>query len=139
MSYCFFYDGILNIVAIGLAILAIFGVIFTFFKVRKLLVIITVLQQVNYSKSEPLPSFIYKTLQSTTSPPSEFDLMLEKFSWNHASVLISSLVICMLLVIVLKQCYSKRKLQCTQIVFELTNGEECVLIPVLSLHLCPSF
>ena len=130
---------ILNIVAIGLAILAIFGVIFTIFKVRKLLVIITVLQQVNSAKSEPLPSFIYKTLQSTTPPPSEFDLMLENFSWNHASVLISSLVICMLLVIVLKQCYSKRKLQCTQIVFELTNGGECVLIPVLSLPLCPSF
>lgn len=35
--------------------------------------------------------------------------------------------------------FSKRNLKCTQIILELTTGGECVLVPVLTLPLCPSF
>lgn len=86
-----------------------------------------------------LPSFIYKSKEITTPEPSDFQLLLSNFSWNHASVLISSFVIFILLVLTLYYFYNKQKYRYTKIVLELTNGHECILIPVLNLPLCPSF
>lgn len=84
-----------------------------------------------------LPSNIYKSKEITTPEPSDFQLLLSNFSWNHASVLISSFVIFILLVLTLYYFYNKQKHRYTKI--KLTNGHECILIPVLNLPLCPSF
>lgn len=52
---------IIDFVALAISIIAIFGVIFQFLKVRKLLAIIAILQSIAPVKSEPqIPSFIYK-------------------------------------------------------------------------------
>lgn len=131
---------IVDFVALGIAILAILGFIFMFFKVRKILAIISILQQVKQVKSESaLPSFVYKPFQPATSSPTEFESLLQEFSWNHASVLLSSIVISVLFVFSMYHWFSKRNLKCTQIILELTTGGECVLVPVLTLPLCPSF
>lgn len=52
---------IIDFVALAISIIAIFGVIFQFLKVRKLLAIIAILQSIAPVKSESqIPSFIYK-------------------------------------------------------------------------------
>lgn len=97
-------------------------------------------QQLLFVRSKSaLPSFIYKSKELTTPKPSDFQLLLSNFSWNHASVLINSFVIFILLVLTLYYFYNKQKHRYTKIVLELTNGHECILIPVLNLPLCPSF
>ena len=44
-----------------------------------------------------LKSFIYKSLSTPTSAPSEFELLMENCSWNHASVMINASAILILL------------------------------------------
>lgn len=122
-----------------ISILSSFGV-HLFMKHKYFLLIQVFIHQLHFVKSESaLPSFIYKSKELTTPEPSDFDLLLSNFSWNHASVLISSFVICILLVLTFYYFYNKQKHRYTKIVLELTNGHECILIPVLNLPLCPSF
>lgn len=133
-------NDIVDFVALGIAILSLVGFIFMFFKVRKLLLIVSILKQVKQAKSESeIPSFVYKSFQPATSSPTEFEYLLQNFSWNHASVLLSSFVISILFFFTVFLLYSKSKLKCTQIILELTTGGECILVPVLTLPLCPSF
>lgn len=131
---------IIDFVALGISIIAILGVIFTFLKLRKLLTVITILQTTASVKSESqIPSFIYKVESTPTPDPSEFDLLIQNFSWNHASVIMNAIVVLLLLFCFLYNFYLRRKNRFTQIVIELTTGGECIFIPVLNLPLCPSF
>lgn len=132
---------IIDFIALAISIIiAIFGVIFTFLKVRKLLAIIAILQSTTPLKSESqIPSFIYKALSTPTPVPSDFDLLIQNFSWNHASVLMNAIVVSLLLFCFLYNFYLQRKNRFTQIVIELTTGGECIFVPVLNLPLCPSF
>lgn len=132
---------IIDFIALAISIIiAIFGVIFTFLKVRKLLAIIAILQSTTPLKSESqIPSFIYKALSTPTPVPSDFDLLIQSFSWNHASVLMNAIVVSLLLFCFLYNFYLQRKNRFTQIVIELTTGGECIFVPVLNLPLCPSF
>lgn len=115
--------------------IAIFGVIFTFLKVRKSLAIIAILQSTTPAKSESqIPSFIYKALST-----SDFDLLIQNFSWNHVSVLMNAIVVSLLLFCFLYNFYLQRKNRFTRIVIELTIGGECIFLPVLNLPFCPSF
>ena len=133
------FNAILIFVTMSIAVLSFLACIWSFFKIRKLIAMVTVLQQVSSVKSEA-PSFIYelhpKVKDSDTSINSQ---LLTDFSWNHASVIISSLVMCTLLCIVLFQWYKSQGRKCTKIMIEITSGGECVLIPVIQLPLCPSF
>lgn len=88
---------IVDFVALRIAILSSVGLIFLFFKVRKLLLIVSILKQGKQAKSESeIPSFVYKPFQPATSSPTEIEYLLQNFSWNHASVLLSSFVISIL-------------------------------------------
>ena len=55
----------------------------------------------NVHKVRTIPSFIYKSIKPTTPETSDFDIFIEDFNWSHASVVISSSVIRILLAIVL--------------------------------------
>lgn len=132
---------IIDFIALAISIIiAIFGVIFTFLKVRKLLAIIAILQSTTPLKSESqFPSFIYKALSTPTPVSSDFDLLIQNFSWNHDSVLMNAIVVSLLLFCFLYNFYLQRKNRFTQIVIELTTSGECIFVPVLNLPLCPSF
>ena len=131
---------IIDFVALGISILAILGFIFTFLKVRKLLAVIAILKSTAPVKSDPqAPSFIFKSLSTPTPAPSEFELLMQNFSWNHASVLINAIAILILLFCFLYKFHLQRKNKFTQIIIELTTGNECIFIPILNLPLCPSF
>lgn len=91
-------------------------------------------------KSESqIPSFIYKAFSTPTPVPSDFDLLIQNFSWNHAFVLMNTIVVSLLLFCFLYNLHLQRKNRFTQIVIELTTGGECIFVPVLNLPLCPSF
>lgn len=102
---------IIDFIALAISIIiTIFGVIFTFLKVRKLLAIIAILQSTTPLKSESqIPSFIYKALSTPTPVPSDFDLLIQNFSWNHASVLMNAIVVSLLLFCFLYNFYLQRK------------------------------
>ena len=68
-----------------------------------------------------------------------FESLQTDFGWNHVSVLLSTLVLCILFSMVFYHWYQSRNRKCTKIVLELTTGGECILVPVLHLPLCPSF
>lgn len=54
-------NDIIDFVALGIAILSLVGLIFMFFKVRKLLLIVSILKQVKQAQSESeMPYFVYK-------------------------------------------------------------------------------
>lgn len=109
-------------------------------KIRKLLAIIAILQSTTPLKSESqISSFIYKALSTPTPVPSDFDLLIQNFSCNHASVLMNAIVVSLVLFCFLYNFYLQRKNRFTQIVIELTTGGECIFVPVLNLPLCPSF
>lgn len=131
---------IIDFVDLAISIIAIFGVIFTFLKVRKLLAIIAILQLTTPVKSKSkIPSFNYKALSTHTPVPSDFDLLIQHFSWNHASVLLNAIVVSLLLFCFLYNLYLERKNRLSQIVIELTTSGACIFVPVLNFQLCPSF
>lgn len=70
---------------------------------------------------------------------SDFDLLIQNFSWNHVSVLMNAIVVSLLLFCFLYNFYLQRKNRFTRIVIELTIGGECIFLPVLNLPFCPSF
>ncbi|CAC5361643.1 unnamed protein product [Mytilus coruscus] len=102
---------------------------------------ILVLQQVVKSKSDNIPLFIYHKV--TETPASNDISVIEKFitsefTWLHASVILSCLVLVLLSVLVYF-LYRQRNSKCTRVYLEITSGGDCVTIPIISLSLCPSY
>lgn len=99
-----------------------------------------ILQQFVKCTSATIPSFIFQ-ISSTAAPSNGFVLkkfFQTEFSWVHASVIMSTLVLLFLFILV---CflYRSRRAKCTTIYVEITSGGDCVIVPVLTLSLCPSY
>ena len=132
-------NAILIFITMAIAVLSFIGCIWSFFKIRKLVAMITVLKQISSVKSEA-PSFVYQVHPQTEAQQSSyFDEIMADLSWNHASVIMSTIVICILLTLVLHNWYKSKDLKCTKLMLEFTTGGECVVLPILNLPLCPSF
>lgn len=134
---------ILTFSALGIGSLAIIFNIFVFCKLRNLSTALLVAQQISKSRAEEIPSFIYHKLTSTSqaTPSSVSDLekfFSSQFSWIHASVILSCLVL-LFLIFVIYYLHRSKKSKCTQIVLEITSGGDCVVVPILRLSLCPSY
>lgn len=134
-------NAILIFVALGIASFTFLIVIYIFFKFRNMATAILVLQQFAKVKSQSVPSFIYEkiTQAPTATEPSVIEKFItSEFSWLHASVVLSSIVLIFLTVLVC--ClYRSRKSKCTTIYLEITSGGDCITVPIQSLSLCPSY
>ena len=129
----------LAISSLGVAIVAICASAYMFFKMRKMSVALLVLQQVQNVSSQTLPSFIYKVeTEKDEDSDNTVELLTSEFSWVHASIIIGVLVMC-IMTIVLVVLYKIKSKKGTFLALELTSGGSCVMVPLMSLSLCPSY
>ena len=130
-------DKIILYATAAVAIFSLIAFIVTFLKLRKVLVILTVLQNVNINKANAstLPSLVYKNDNTTPAPTELFfkiDLTIDHY--------ILAMCILILLFLVSKLIYKyKNKCSKTVLLAELTNGETCVHIPLRAMSLCPNY
>ena len=135
---------IVSFCSLGIAILSLFAFAFLFCKTRKIAMTMTIMQQMSHTKSQSVPSFIY--VKPTQLPQAEQDDIMDRvksffsseFSWVHASVILSILVLIFLLFVIC-YLYKSKHNRCTSLVLEVTCGGDCVVIPILDLSLCPSY
>ena len=131
---------IITFVSIGIAVLSLVMCIILFIKTRKLALAVLVLQQIPNTKSQTVPSFIYKNVASpsTEQPVPSLEWFTKEFAWDHASVIIGSIVFIMLCIIIV--ClYKSKSCKGSSISLELTSGGDCVVVQLLDLSLCPSY
>ena len=137
-------NAILSLCSLGIASLSIFAFVFLFCKTRKMAMTLAILQQFSNVKSQSVPSFIY--VKPTQLSQADSDNTMERvtsffsseFSWVHASVILSIIVLLFLFILICYLYKSKQK-RCTSLVLEVTCGGNCVVIPILDLSLCPSY
>ena len=129
-------NAILILVTMGTTVLSSLLLFWTFFKLRKMATAITVLQQCQRIESLPttVPSFIYKSNQPVNSSE-VFNLDLTVLKWDQA-IFAVVFVMCCLLIYLLFRIRSKN--ETPKICVEVTNTQQCVLIEIASLPLCPS-
>ena len=129
-------DDILLYVTMATSGLCLVALAVTLIKLRKVLIILSVLQNARPIKAATLPSFHYKVL--TTAPPKTLafiqDLEIDMHHWIIALLVIILIVILILSIILVKKRNKKSKL-----ILELTSGKHCVQITLKHLPLCPSY
>ena len=129
-------NDIILYIATAIAIFSLVAFILTFLKLRKVLIILSVLQNAQKTKASTLPSFIYQNVKTTARPQKffleEVDITIE----HYILVLcIGILFLTILLAIYTMQCKSRR----TLIIAEITNGESCIQVPLRILTVCPTY
>lgn len=116
--------------------LCLFALIFVFLKLRKLVIMITFLKstQLKQVSASTVPSFIYKRKPVSTEAPNLFEsLTLELDHYILALSICSFLFLLLVVLYLLKK--QKRK---NELVIELTNGQHCVRLALITLSLCPN-
>lgn len=136
-------NAILIFITFTIGFLSFITCICLFYKVRKMATAMFILQQVSQAKSQTVPSFIYHaptTRQNSADDETNIinNFISSEFSWIHASVVLSITVL-VLLVIIMIFVYKKKSKKATIIALEITSGGNCVIVPVVSLSLCPSY
>ena len=133
-------NSILTLVAMAIAIVALALFVWTVFKLRAMAATIAVLQQARNVRGLPttLPSFIYKTEKPVipNSTLDMFDFNVTVISWEHA-IFAFLVIICLLLICILYKMKSKNYDE-PRICIEITNTQQCILIELATLPLCPS-
>ena len=131
-------DDILLYCTTAVAGLCLFLLIFVFLKLRKLLILITLLKSTHLQQvsASTVPSFIYKQNKPINTEESNFfdklDLELDHY--------ILALSVCTFLFIVSVTFYLLHlRRQKNALVVELTNGQHCVRVPLITLSLCPNY
>lgn len=128
------WDDIMLYCTTAVAIISLTFVLLLCVKMRKLIIIVSVLQKAQISKASTLPSFVYTKKQTTAEPSFTETIDLTVNHYVLALVLITLLLVIIQLV---KKC-NFRHLS-TVLIIEITNGKECVHIPLHYLSLCPSY
>ena len=131
-------DDILLYCTTGVAGFCLFALMLTIIKLRKVLIILSVLKTTNVKEVQAatLPSFVYNKPTATEEPLNYFWDELD-LTYDHYILTIVSIT--MLLVIVIFVKTFRRKGSNTEILVEITNGLSCVHIPLHSLSMCPSY
>ena len=108
-------------------------------KLRKMSIALSVMQQVVHVKSQTLPMLVYqKPSVSTEKPVSLEQLILSEISWVHGVFILCMCIIFILIVFLCILLYKKRS-RGTILHLEVTSGCHCVMVPIMSLPLCPSY
>ena len=105
---------------------------------KKVLIVLSVLRTTNIQQVQvaTLPSFVYNKPAVTEAPLNYF---WDELDLTYDYYLLTIVSIIMLLVIIILIKMFRRKRSSTEIVVEITNGFSCVLIPIHSLSMCPSY
>ncbi|MES9881484.1 MAG: envelope fusion protein [Sedimenticola sp.] len=130
-------NGILILVALGIGIA--FGILglWAFRKIRKLSTAVLVLQKLQKAHGLPThPSFIYSQVTDSVESVNSniFDIELE---WNHVTF-VFNLIILLCLVIIIVKLVRKRNTENPYICLEISTAEQCLLLPIMKMPLCPS-
>lgn len=129
-------NDILLYITTSIAAFSLFAFVLTFLKLRKVLVLISALQNAQRIKASTLPSFIYKNDKTTAQPPTFF-LLEADVTIEHYILVICLLIL--FLIIILVTYTIKRKSKQTVLLAEVTNGESCEHIPLRTLTVCPNY
>lgn len=127
-------NDILTYISFILAISASLVCIMLFLKHRQLMAMMTMMNQIQYTKAFETNYIFEKT--TTESPINIIDSIKENITWDHLIFAVNMilLMLCISLVIQMRDTT-----KCgTTIILELTSGSTCVMIPLLTLSLCPS-
>lgn len=129
-------ENIILYVSSAMAAFCMIAFVLTWLKLRKVLIIVSVLQNSQGAQASTLPSFIYKNEKPTEQPPKFFletvDITVEHF--------ILVICICILFLTIIMAIYIVRcKSRGTVLLAEITNGETCVHIPLRTLTVCPTY
>ncbi|XP_062585400.1 uncharacterized protein LOC134247076 [Saccostrea cucullata] len=122
---------IITLVSLCLAALCLVICILLCIKVRKICTTLLILKEVQQASSKDIPSFIYRKPVMATPPNDTID-WLSEFTWVHASVIISVIVLG-ILVIVMYLLYKAKCKKGSVVALELTSGGDCVIIPITQL------
>ncbi|KAL4240352.1 hypothetical protein ACF0H5_001142 [Mactra antiquata] len=108
--------------------------IWTIMRVRKLCVVVAVLQKSTSCKALPssMPSFIY-TPAPTANEKSPFLIDID-LTWEHANFIVLTLIVITFIVLLYK--YLRHRHRAT-LCLEVAAGMDCILIDVMTLPLCP--
>lgn len=129
-------DDILLYITTAIAAFSLVAFVLTYLKLRKVLVIISVLQNAQKIEASTLPSFIYQNDKTTAQPPKFFlsgaDVTIEHY--------ILAICMCILLLTISMAVYTiKCKSKRIILLAEVTNGESCEHIPLRTLTVCPNY
>lgn len=110
-------------------------------RVKTLALALLIVKNITSVHSQSLPSFIYH--KATPAPDIKASSSLENFfkselSWIHA-ILVICFIIIFIQLIVIYFLYKSKPSKNTKVILELTSGGECVIIPLITLPLCPSY
>lgn len=110
-------------------------------RVKTLALALLIVKNVISVHSQSLPSFIYH--KATPAPDIKASSSLEnvfksELSWIHA-ILVICFIIIFIQFIVIYFLYKSKPSKNTKVILELTSGGECVIIPLITLPLCPSY
>ena len=129
-------DDILLYVTMTTTGLCMVALVFTLVKLRKVLIILAVLQNARPIKAATLPSFHYKVITTATPKPLAFidDLEIDMHHW-----IIALLIFILIVIVILSIIIVKKRSKSSKLILELTSGKHCVQITLKHLPLCPSY
>ena len=130
-------NAILIFISSTLTISSVVVMVWMYFKIQKLSMTVLMLQQMQMADAmSTLPSFIYKQVQNNdlSNTQTYFNLAL---SWNHAIFLLISLILILVIVILIK-LNRQVKYDAPWLYVEIASQEQCLLIPVIRLPMCPA-
>ena len=131
-------DSILIISTMTVTVGLVLTTVWSCLKIRKLLVALALLNNIKSTTAittSPIPSFIYK-VKAKTSDTSTLPTISIDLTWEHAILFVCLLHFAFVLFKFFKKHYFYRK---TFLMLELTSGDSCIILPVISLPLCPAF
>lgn len=125
------WDDVLLFCTTAIAVCSLAVIILLSIKMRKLFIIVSVLQNTKFARASTLPSFIY-TRQQTTTAPSFIESI--ELTYEHFILAIVILIFVCVVIPFIRECKVKR---CkSQLLVEISNGKDCVFIPLQYLSLC---
>ena len=132
------FNAILIFISGGLAVCASLALLWMFFKIRSLSAAILILQQGKAASalSTQLPSFIYKQVTESTGEVSSFTLDIT-LQWDHAIFLLNLFILAVSFIVLLK-VYRNYHSHIPWLCAEITSINDCILVPLVRLPLCPA-
>lgn len=129
-------NSILLVISFTISILSCLACIVLFLKMRTLAKTILILTQLVRTKALDSTKIIYKQ-PSTDAPPSLADKFNEVISWDKLTMVLGLITIFLLILILIKLLIPSKST--SKLFLEVTNGINCVILPLIDLHSCPSF
>ena len=125
-------DDIMLYVIMATTGLCLIALVLTLVKLRKILIILSVLQNARPIKAATLTSFHYNKVTTSTPPPVAFlkDIEIDMHHW-----IISLLVFILVAIVILSIIILKKRSKPSKLILELTSGKQCVEITLKQLPL----